>query len=223
MKKPIKLLLYLLLSAAILFLLWARMDCPRLTAESALSRVESANLAPKSTFLRAASLGVLSSRGGTYERFLAAGVTDTHLHMAEVREKGLLWYNYDSFYHPLASVPLKNEPLTGFAPDYWPFDYTFFLYTSQPMELWVASLTIGDSTYTTDGSCHPSGFTLFRFPQLEDCEDDVGSNLKAWAYDMLGMGYNQDSKVLDMTLEVTLYPHIGGQPVRVVQEYPANE
>ena len=90
MKKAVKLLAYLLLSAALLFFLWAGAECPRLTAESALHRVESANLAPKSKLVAAHSLGAVTSNGTNYRRYMAAGVTDTHLHLSEVWKSGFL-------------------------------------------------------------------------------------------------------------------------------------
>ena len=87
MKKPIKLLLYLLLSAAILFFLWARAECPHLTAQGALNRIESANLAPKSQLISTHFLDIINSTGTNYRRHMAAGVTDTPLHMSEVWKK----------------------------------------------------------------------------------------------------------------------------------------
>ena len=106
MKKPIKLLVYLLISAVILFFLWARAECPRLTAQGALNRLESSNLAPKSKFVSAHSLGTLNSNGTNYQRYMVAGVTDTHLHMSEIRKGAFLWHQPDRFYIPLTSFPL---------------------------------------------------------------------------------------------------------------------
>ena len=223
MKKPVKLVVYLLVCAALTFLLWARMDCPRLSAESALRRAESANLAPKSTFLKPASLGEISVMGsGDYKRYLVTGVTDTHLHMAQMRKKGLFWYCEDSSYRPLASVPLDDGPVTGIAPNYWPFDHFFFLYTPQLAESWVATVTIGDLSYTTEGTCDPSGFTLFEFHQLDHCSEAVSNNLSARAYDMIGMGYNKDSKNMDISLTVALFA-TDGQPVGFAsRDYPVS-
>lgn len=223
MKKPVKLLGYLLISAAILFFLWVRADCPRLTAQGALNRIESVHLAPKSQLISAQFLHQLTHDGVNYRRHMAAGLTNTHLHIAEVRKGAWLWHGSDRLYQPLLSLPLEDGPMTGLAPDYWPFDHTFFLYTPQPVELWVATLTMGDQTYTTEGACDPSGFTLFTFDQLENCSEEENNNLKAYVYDMLHMGYDKTTKYQDVTLEVTLYPHIGEEPVRVVTEYPANK
>ena len=110
----------------------------------------------------------------------------------------------------------------GIAPNYWPFDYTFFLYTPQPAETWVATVTIGDLSYTTEGTCDPSGFTLFEFHQLQQCSEAVGNNLKAWAYDMLGIGYGKDYKTMDIALTVALFD-ADGQPVGFAsRDYPAS-
>lgn len=223
MKKPVKLAGYLLVCAALAFLLWARADCPRLSAESALRRVESLNLAPKSTFLTPGFLGEISVMGGgDYQRYLLTGVTDTHLHMAQMRKKGLFWHCEDSAYRPLASVPLEGGPVAGIAPNYWPFDHFFFLYTPQLAESWVATVTVGDMSHTTKGICDPGGFTLFEFPQLDHCGEAVSNNLSARAYDMIGMGYNKDSKTMDISLSVTLFD-TGGQPVGFAsREYPVS-
>ncbi len=223
MKKPAKLAAYLLVCAALVFFLWARMDCPRLSAESALSRIESANLAPKSTFLKSASLGeILVMGSGDYQRYLVTGVTDTHLHMAQIRKKGLFWHCEDSSYRPLASVPLDGGPVAGIAPNYWPFDHFFFLYTPQPAESWVATVTIGDQSYTTEGTCDPSGFTLFEFRQLDHCGEVVSNNLSARAYDMIGMGYNKDSKTMDISLTVALFDPSGQPTGFAATDYPVS-
>lgn len=222
MKKPVKLAFYLLVCAALVFLLWARADCPRLSAESALRRIESLNLEPKSAFLTAVNLGQIRSNSGNYQRYLAAGVTDTYLHMAEVRNRVWLWYCNHSFYRPLVSVPLEDGPVAGIAPDDWPFDHTFFLYTPQPAESWVATVTVGDLSYATEGACDPSGFTLFEFPQLEDCSETVGNNLKAHAYDMLNIGYAKDSKNMDISLTVALFDADGQPAGFTATEYPAS-
>lgn len=222
MKKPVKLALYLLACAALVFLLWFRADCPRLSVQAALRRMESINLQPKSTFVTAVNLGQIRSNSGNYQRYLAAGVTDTHLHMAQVRSRVWFWYCNHDFYRYLVSVPLEDGPVAGIAPDDWPFDHTFFLYTPLPAESWVATVTVGDLSYTTDGTCDPSGFTLFAFPQLEDCSETVSNNLKAHAYDMLNIGYAKDIKNADITLTVALFG-ADGQPVgSASRDYPAS-
>lgn len=223
MKKPIKLLCWLLLSAALLFFLWARLDCPRLSAESAMRRVESANLAPESTFVTACDLGsVYMTTGGNYQRYLAAGVTDTHLHMAELRNQVWLWYCDEGTYRPLVSVPLEGGPVAGIAPNGWPFDHFFYLYTSRPAANWVATLTLGDLFYTTEGTCDPSGFTLFEFPQLENCSEAVSNDLNARAYDMLGIGYPKDYKTVDISLTVALFDENGQPAGFAAAEYPVS-
>lgn len=221
MKKPVKLLVYLLISAAILFFLWARAECPRLTAEGALNRIESANLAPKSRLISASFLHNVHSSGINYRRYMAAGVTDTHLHMTELRKGAFLWHAPDLKYS-LFSLPLEGGPIAGLAPDDWPFDYNFFLYTPQPAEGWIATVAIGDQSYTTRGACDPSGFTLFSFPQLEDCEEAVGNNLKAHAYDMLNIRYDKDNKTMDISLAVVLYDASGEPMGFAARDYPAS-
>lgn len=222
MAKSRKLLLYLAVIALLLWGFWLLMGRPSFSAQGALHRIESANLAPKSRLISAPFLHNLSRNGVNYRRHMAAGVTDTHLHIAEVRKGAFFWHGSDRLYQPLLSLPLEDGPMAGLAPDDWPFDHTFFLYnTPQPVELWVATLTMGNQTYTTEGQTDPSGFTLFTFPQLETCTEEEISNLKAYVYDMLHMGYDKTTKYQDVTLEVTLYPQIGEEPIRVVKEYPA--
>ena len=226
MKKPIKLLLYLLLSAAILFFLWARAECPRLTAEGALHRMESANLAPKSQFVSAHSLGTLNSNGTNYQRYMVAGVTDTHLHMLEIRKGAFLWHQPDRLYIPLTSLPLEDA-LTGIAPDQWPFDYTFFCYTTLPAQRWKAQLTVGSFLCTQEGECDPSGFTLFTFDKLskytryEELEPWIGDNLSARVHDMIGGGYDKNMKTHDILLELTLFDQSGAEIAQAIRAYPA--
>lgn len=226
MKKPIKLLLYLLLSAAILFFLWARAECPRLTAQGALHRMESANLAPESRLIAAPFLQSLISNGINYRRHMAAGVTDTHLHMTEVWKGAFLWHHTSRFYMPLTSLPLE-EAMTGIAPDQWPFDYTFFCYTTLPAQRWKAQLTVGSFLCTQEGECDPSGFTLFTFDKLskytryEELEPWIGDNLSARVHDMIGGGYDKNMKTHDILLEVTLFDQNGTEIARAVRAYPA--
>lgn len=227
MKKPIKLLLYLLLSAAILFFLWARAECPRLTAQGALNRMESANLAPKSQFVSAHSLGTLNSNGTNYQRYMVAGVTDTHLHMLEIRKGAFLWHQPDRFYIPLTSFPLESA-IAGLAPNQWPFDFSFFCYTILPVQRWEAQLTVGSFLCTQAGECDPSGFTLFSFDTLskytryEELEPWIEDNLSARVYDMIGGGYNKNMKTHDILLEVTLFDQNGTEIARAVREYPVD-
>ncbi|MBR5536547.1 MAG: hypothetical protein IKU58_01440 [Clostridia bacterium] len=222
MKKAVKLTLWLLLSAALLFFLWVQDDCPALSAEQAFHRMESRYLLPESRFEGLASLGYLRSGTGNYQRYLAAGVTDTHLHMAEVRKKALLWYIVDQWSGSIASVPLEGETTVGIAPDYWPFDYHFFCYTTLPAQQWEATVTVGDLSYTTEGTCGADGFTLFAFPQLENCPQAISDHLKALAYDLLGVGYNKNNKTVDISLSVALFDE-NGQPLGVAAtEYPAS-
>ena len=162
MKKPVKLLLYLLLSTAILFFLWARAECPRLTAQGALNRVESSNLAPKSRLISTDFLGTVNSNGTNYRRYIAAGVTDTHLHMTEVWKGSFFWRHTGRLYMPLTSIPLESA-IAGLAPDQWPFDFSFFCYTTLPAQRWEARLTVGSFVCTQEGQCDPGGFTLFSF------------------------------------------------------------
>ena len=226
MKKPVKLLVYLLISAVILFFLWARAECPRLTAQGALNRLESSNLAPKSKFVSAHSLGTLNSNGTNYQRYMVAGVTDTHLHMSEIRKGAFLWHQPDRFYIPLTSFPLERA-IAGLAPDQWPFDFSFFCYTTLPAQRWEAQLTVGSSVCTQEGACDPSGFTLFSFDKLsrytryEELEPWIEDNLSARVHDMIGGGYNQDYQKEDVTLEVVLYDSANAEIARVVKEYPA--
>lgn len=222
MRKPVKLLLYLLLSAVILFFLWAQADCPRLTAQGALNRIESSHLLPKSRLISVPFMNQLVSDGVNYRRHMAAGLTDTHLHITEVRKGAFLWHSPNRHYNPLLSLPLEEGPMASFAPDEWPFDYSFFLYSPQPAESWVATVTVGDLSYTTEGACDPSGFTLFEFPQLEDCSETVGNNLKAHAYDMLNIGYAKDSKNMDISLTVALFDADGQPAGFTATEYPAS-
>ena len=226
MKKPVKLLLYLLLSAAILFFLWARAECPRLTAQGALHRIESANLAPESRLIAAPFLQSLISNGTNYRRHIAAGVTDTHLHMTEVWKGAFLWHHTSRFYMPLTSLPLEDA-MTGIAPDQWPFDYTFFCYTTLPAQRWKAQLTVGSFLCTQEGECDPSGFTLFTFDKLskytryEELEPWIGDNLSARVHDMIGGGYDKNMKTHDILLEVTLFDQNGTEIARAVRAYPA--
>ena len=226
MKKPVKLLVYLLISAAILFFLWARAECPRLTAQGALNRMESSNLAPKSKFVSAHSLGTLNSNGTNYQRYMVAGVTDTHLHMLEIRKGVFLWHQPDRFYIPLTSLPLEDA-LTGIAPDQWPFDFSFFCYTTLPAQSWKARLEMGSFSCTQEGECDASGFTLFRFQTLspatryQELEPWIEDNLSARVHDMIGGGYSQDYQKEDVTLEVVLYDSANAEIARVVKEYPA--
>ena len=226
MKKPVKLLVYLLISAAILFFLWARAECPRLTAQGALNRMESSNLAPKSKFVSAHSLGTLNSNGTNYQRYMVAGVTDTHLHMLEIRKGAFLWHQPDRLYIPLTSLPLEDA-LTGIAPDQWPFDFSFFCYTTLPAQSWKARLEMGSFSCTQEGECDASGFTLFRFQTLspatryQELEPWIEDNLSARVHDMIGGGYSQDYQKEDVTLEVVLYDSANAEIARVVKEYPA--
>lgn len=226
MKKPVKLLLYLLLSAALVFFLWARAECPRLTAQGALHRMESANLAPKSKFVSAHSLGTLNSNGTNYQRYMVAGVTDTHLHMLEIRKGAFLWHQPDRLYIPLTSLPLE-EAMTGIAPDQWPFDFSFFCYTTLPAQSWKAQLEMGSFSCTQEGQCDPSGFTIFEFQVLssatrhQELEPWIEDNLAARVYDMIGGGYSQDYQKEDITLEVVLYDSANIEIARAVREYPA--
>ena len=222
MKKTVKLTLWLLLSAVLLCFLWVQDGCPALSAEQAFHRMESRYLLPESRFEGLASLGYLRSGTVNYQRYLAAGVTDTHLHMAEVRKKALLWYIVDQWNGSIASVPLEGETTVGIAPDYWPFDYHFFCYTTLPAQQWVATITVGDLSYTTEGACAADGFTLITFPQLEGCSETVSDSLKALAYDLLGIGYNKNNKTVDISLSVALFDE-NGQPLGVAAtEYPAS-
>ena len=226
MKKPVKLLLYLLLSAAILFFLWARAECPRLTAQGALHRIESANLAPESRLIAAPFLQSLISNGTNYRRHIAAGVTDTHLHMTEVWKGAFLWHHTSRFYMPLTSLPLEDA-MTGIAPDQWPFDYTFFCYTTLPAQRWKAQLTVGSFLCTQEGECDPSGFTLFTFDKLskytryEELEPWIGDNLSARVHDMIGGGYDKNMKTHDIRLELTLFDQSGAEIAQAIRAYPA--
>ena len=226
MKKPVKLLVYLLLSAVILFFLWARAECPRLTAQGALNRMESSNLAPKSRLISTDFLGNVNSNGTNYQRYMVAGVTDTHLHMSEIRKGAFLWHQPDRFYIPLTSFPLENA-IAGLAPDQWPFDFSFFCYTTLPAQRWEAQLTVGSFVCTQEGQCDPGGFTLFSFDKLskytryEELEPWIDDNLYARVHDMIGGGYSQDYQREDVTLEVVLYDSANGEIARVVKEYPA--
>ena len=226
MKKPVKLLLYLLLSAAILFFLWARAECPRLTAQGALHRIESANLAPESRLIAAPFLQSLISNGTNYRRHIAAGVTDTHLHMTEVWKGAFLWHHTSRFYMPLTSLPLEDA-MTGIAPDQWPFDYTFFCYTTLPAQRWKAQLTVGSFLCTQEGECDPSGFTLFTFDKLskytryEELEPWIGDNLSARVHDMIGGGYDKNMKTHDILLELTLFDQSGAEIAQAIRAYPA--
>ena len=226
MKKPFKLLLYLLLSAAILFFLWARAECPHLTAQGALNRIESANLAPKSQLISTHFLDIINSNGTNYRRHMAAGVTDTHLHMLEIRKGAFLWHQPDRLYIPLTSLPLEDA-LTGIAPDQWPFDYTFFCYTTLPAQRWKAQLTVGSFLCTQEGECDPSGFTLFTFDKLskytryEELEPWIGDNLSARVHDMIGGGYDKNMKTHDIRLELTLFDQSGAEIAQAIRAYPA--
>ncbi len=225
MKKPVKLLVYLLVSAAILFFLWARAECPRLTAQGALNRIESANLAPKSQLISTHFLDIVNSNGTNYRRHIAAGVTDTHLHMSEVWKGAFLWHHTGRFYMPLTSIPLE-EAMTGIAPDQWPFDFSFFCYTTLPAQSWKARLEMGDFACVEEGKCDPSGFTIFELQALsaatlhEELEPWIEDNLSARVYDMIGGGYDKSMKTHDVRLELTLFDQNGTEIARAVREYP---
>ena len=79
---------------------------------TAINRIESANLAPKSKFVSAHSLGRVNSNGTNYRRHIAAGVTDTHLHMTEVWKGAFLWHHTGRLFMPLTSLPLE-EAMVG--------------------------------------------------------------------------------------------------------------
>lgn len=79
--------------AVLLLALWLRADRPRLNAQSLLNRLERANLAEESRLLNTRFV-ILAGYNGSlqYEEYLAAGVTDTHLHLARLWKRSLLWY-----------------------------------------------------------------------------------------------------------------------------------
>ena len=226
MKNSVKLMLYLLLSAALVFFLWARAECPRLTAQGALHRIESANLAPKSQLISTHFLDIVNSNGTNYRRHIAAGITDTHLHMSEVWKGAFLWHHTGRLYIPLTSFPLEDA-LTGIAPDQWPFDYTFFCYTTLPAQSWKARLEMGSFSCTQEGECDASGFTLFRFQTLspatryQELEPWIADNLSARVYDMVGGGYDKSMKTHDIRLELTLFDQSGAEIAQAIRTYPA--
>ena len=225
MKKPVKLLVYLLISAVILFFLWARAECPRLTAQGALNRLESSNLAPKSKFVSAHSLGTLNSNGTNYQRYMVAGVTDTHLHLSEIWKGGFLWHRSSRLTMPLVSLPLEDA-MVGIAPDTWPFDCSFFCYTVLPAQSWKARLTVGGFSCQQEGQCDPSGFTVFEFQILSAAAEQdildpwITDNIRARVYDMTDTGYDKAMKSRDITLEITLYDGDGAELARAVRDYP---
>lgn len=92
-EKTHKLAVLLLLCIALLLALWLRADRPRLNAQSLLNRLERANLAEESRLLNTRFV-ILAGYNGSlqYEEHLAAGVTDTHLHLARLWKRSLLWY-----------------------------------------------------------------------------------------------------------------------------------
>lgn len=163
MKKRRKPARYLLLCAVLLLALWLLDGKPVFTAQSVLNRLERANLAEESRLLDTRFVIFASYNSSPqYEEYLAAGVTDTHLHLARLWKRNLLWYRPQGrtagqlYAWPLEEVIVDEAPAAAAEP-------LFFCYTALPAVRYQARLTAGDVTLTASGPCAEGGFTLFDF------------------------------------------------------------
>lgn len=90
MKKRRKLIRYPLLCAVLLLTLWLLDGKPVFTAQRDLNRLERASLAEESRLLDTRFVIFASCNSSPqYEEYLAAGVTETHLHLARLWKRGL--------------------------------------------------------------------------------------------------------------------------------------
>lgn len=165
MKKRRKLIRYLLLCAVLLLTLWLLDGKPVFTAQRDLNRLERASLAEESRLLDTRFVIFASCNSSPqYEEYLAAGVTETHLHLARLWKRGFLWYLPQGrsaaqvYAYPLEEAIADAAPAVTAEP-------LFFCYTALPAARYQARLTVGEVTLTASGSCAEGGFTLFGFEQ----------------------------------------------------------
>lgn len=163
MKKRRKPVWYLLLCAVLLLTLWLLDGKPVFTAQSDLNRLERTALAEESRLLDTRFLIFASYNSSPqYEEYLAAGVTDTHLHLARLWKRGFLWYlpqgraTAQLYAYPLEEAIADAAPAVTAEP-------LFFCYTALPAVQYQARLTVGEVTVTASGPCAEGGFTLFGF------------------------------------------------------------
>lgn len=211
MKKTHKLAVLLLLCLVILLFLWLRADRPCLAEQNVLNRLERANLAEESRLLNT-QFAILAGYNGSlqYEEHLAAGITDTHLHMTRLWKRSFLWYPPKGRTTPRVYAWPLEETVIGVAP-VQAANVCFFCYTALPAAQYQARLTVGETTLTTSGLCEAGGFTLFEFADTGaaaradgQLPESIYENLTARLYDLMDIGYDPGTKSADLTLEVTL-------------------
>lgn len=226
MKKAVKLILCLVLAAVLCGALWVSMESPRLSAEAAFRRMESRQLLPKSRFVEAEGCGQIQILGGKnsglYQQYTAAGVTESHVHLAYLQKKSFWWYSHDRHRDQnMISLPVEGDLTAGILP--WRLEgvwHGFFVYTPLEGDRYSVTLTVGDTVFTHTMPARPSGFTPFSIPSLGETphlEDEIGVR----GYDLVGVGYGKDRKSRDVTLEVILYDENGQPLARTQVEYPA--
>ncbi len=226
MSKAKKILCYLLLSGLLLVFTWVLLEMPRFSAESAFRRVEQRQLLEQSEILSIRECNFIQMLGGgvnsgSWKSYLVTGVSDTHLRMTLVENRGWRWLSR----HELVGFPLE-ECTFSILPWDVPvgadegFHYSGFLYTKLPYARGEAVLTVGNRQFPAQFTPHESGLTIFSFPGL-DTGDEYEQMVAYAAYDLLQQyGYNEALRTMDVTLELTLFDENGNQLTRVSRLYP---
>lgn len=222
MAKSHKLLIWLLVIALLLTGFWVVMERPSLSARGVLRRTESRELRQQSTFLEAPYLlRVMRTGQGNVHYHVAAGKTDGELYLAEAVQRGPFWFSEED----LVTIPLEEPVTAGFQPWCAEWQQTAFIYTDLDYDHGVATVKVGQIPF--DGQFEPteSGFVVVSFPYLEAEYKDDGSlseQVQLRQFNLRNMGYAEDRKTMDITLEVVLYDSANTEIARVIREYPAD-
>lgn len=221
MAKRRKLCIWLLVIALLLAGFWLILQRPSLTARSVLRRTEQRELRQESTFLEAVYLTRVMRVGqGSVHYHVAAGKTADSLYLAEAVRHGPFWYSEED----LVVIPLEEPVTAGFQPWCAEWDQTAFVCTDLDYDYGVARVTVGQIPFDNRFTPSESGFVVVSFPYLEAESREEGSlweQVQLRQFDLRTVGYAQDRKTLDVTLEVVLYDSENREIARVVKEYPA--
>ncbi len=228
LNKAQRLGLYGLLFAALLFVLWLLCGMPRLSAQSAFRRVEQRQLLEHGTLLGRWESNQIyhpspGPNSGAWRTHLMAGVTDSHLRMTLLEQRGIRWNSPNR----LVSFPL--EPYTfGVLP--WDGPKSLgeanregacgFLYTKQSYARGEATLTVGETIFRGEVVPDAGELSFFSFPGLYDTRETM-SQMELLAIRLQGIPVISDRPALHISLELVLFDEHDGEIARMVKHYPA--
>ncbi len=228
LNKVQKISLYGLLFATLLFVLWLLCGMPRFSAQSAYHRIEQRQMLEPGTLLGRWESNQIyhpspGPNSGAWRTHLMAGVTDSHLRMTLLEQRGIRWNSPNK----LVSFPLEAYTF-GVLP--WDGPQSLgeanwagacgFLYTKEPYARGEATLTVGETIFRGKFVPDAGELSFFSFPGLYDTRETM-SQMELLAIRLQGTPVFSDISAPNISLELVLFDAHGGEITRMVKHYPA--